>query len=85
MHIISGRFSIELWPLIGVRIYAQYFVNEFMDFDQILCMHWYWQDVDLNDWTIFFVHFQIMALDWCRNFVYAQYRLAQLMDFEKIL
>ena len=29
-----------------------------MDFDQILCMHWYWQDVDLDDWTIFFVHFQ---------------------------
>ena len=24
----------------------------------ILYMHWYWQDVDLHDWTIFFVHFQ---------------------------
>ena len=29
-----------------------------MDFDQILYMHWYWQDVDLIDWTIFFFHFQ---------------------------
>ena len=39
-------------------VYAQYPVNEFVDFDQILYMHWYWQDVDLDDWTIFFVHFQ---------------------------
>ena len=50
----------ELWPLINVRIfvYAQYLVNWFVDSDQILYMHWYWQDVDLDDWTIFFVHFQ---------------------------
>ena len=39
-------------------VYAQYLVNKFVDFDQILYMHWYWQDVDLNDWTIVFVHFQ---------------------------
>ena len=39
-------------------VYAQYLVNKFLDFDQILYMHWYWQDVDLDDLTIFFVHFQ---------------------------
>ena len=39
-------------------VYAQYLVNWFVDFNQILCMHWYWQDVDLDDWTIFFIHFQ---------------------------
>ena len=26
-----------------------------------------------------------MALDWCQNFVYAQYLVDQLMDFDKIL
>ena len=37
-------------------------------------MHWYWQDVDLDDWTTFsFIFNRVMALDWCRNFVYAQY------------
>ena len=25
-----------------------------------------------------------MALDWCRNLIYAQYFVAQLMDFDKI-
>ena len=39
-------------------VYAQYLVNEFVDFDQILYMHWYWQDVGLDDWTAFFIHFQ---------------------------
>ena len=41
MHVIFGQRLTELWPLI----------------DQILHMHLYWQDVDLDAWTIFFVHF----------------------------
>ena len=29
-------------------ISAQYFESELMDFDQILHVHWYWQDLDLH-------------------------------------
>ena len=39
-------------------VYAQYLVNWFVDFDQILYVHCYWQALDLDDWTIFFIHFQ---------------------------
>ena len=57
-----------------------------MDFVQILYMHCYWQNVDLDDWTIFlFIFNRVMALDWCCNFVYALYLVDQLMDFDKIL
>ena len=45
-------------------VYAQYLVNLFVDFDQILYMHWYWQDVDLDDWIIFFVYFQQSYGSW---------------------
>ena len=38
-------------------VYALYLVNWFLDFDQILYMHWYRQDIDLDDWTICSVHF----------------------------
>ena len=36
-----------------------------MDFEQILYMHWYWQDVDLDDYTIVFINLQqgYMALE----------------------
>ena len=47
-------------------VYAQYLVNSFVDFDQILYMHWYWQDVDLDDWTIFFIHFQQSYGPWLK-------------------
>ena len=43
------QFWTALRPLFGVRFfYAQYLVNWFVDFDQILYMHWYWQNVDLG-------------------------------------
>ena len=83
MHIIFGQFLIELWPLIDIRIL---FMLNIVDFDQILYMLWYWQDVDFEDWTIFmFIFNRVTALDWCRNFVNAQYLVDQLMDFDKIL
>ena len=68
-------------------VYAQYLVNYFVDFDQIFYMHLYWQDVDLDDWTMFFsiIFNRVMALAWCWNLVYAQYLVDQLMDFDKIL
>ena len=67
-------------------VYAQYLVNWFVDFDQILYMHCYWQDVDLDDWTIYFVHFQQRYGPWLMlKFCYAQYLVDQLMNFDKIL
>ena len=71
MHVIFGQRLTELWPLI----------------DQILHMHWYWQDVDLDAWTIFFVHFstELRPLIGVEiSFMY-KYRVDQLMDFDKIL
>ena len=49
MHVIFGQFLTELWPFMDVRIL--FMLN-------IFYMHWYRQDVDLDDWTIIFVHFQ---------------------------
>ena len=46
----------ELWPLIDVRIL--FMLNILWINLWILYMHWYWQDVHLDDWTIFFIHFQ---------------------------
>ena len=67
-------------------VYDQYLVNKFVNCDQILYMHWYWQDVDLDDWIIFFVHFQQSYGPWLMwNLVYAQYLVDQLMDFDNIL
>ena len=66
-------------------VYAQYFVNYFVDFNQILYMHWYWQDVDLDDLTIFFVHFQHSYGPWLMS----KFRLCScgpiLIGFDEIL
>ena len=68
-------------------VYAQYLVNWFVDFDQILHMHWYWQDEDLDDWTIFFVHFQQSYGPWLLSkfCLYAQYLMDQLIDFNGVI
>ena len=61
-------------------------MNSIVEFDQILYMHWYWQDVDLDDYNIFHsFSTRVMTLDRCWNIVYAQYIVDQLMDFDKIL
>ena len=31
-----------------------------------------------------FIFNRVMAFDWCRNFIYAEYLVDQLMDFDKI-
>ena len=81
MHIAFGQFLTELWPLVYVRIVFMLNIL-WIDFDPILYMHWYWQDVDLDDFFSFIFN-RVMAFDWCWNFVYAQYLVDQLMDFDK--
>ena len=52
--------------------------NKLMEFDQILHMHLYWED--LKDGFITNIHKYIlqiynrdMTLDWCQNFISTQY------------
>ena len=40
---------------------AQYLENKWMDFDQILPMHWYWQHLAL-DCPFSSIHYRVMAL-----------------------
>ena len=63
---------------------AQYLENKVLDFDQILHMLWYWQDLGCDYYTSISANLQqIMALDCCQNLVSAQYLEYKLMDFEK--
>ena len=48
-------------------VYAQYLVDQLMDFDKILKMHWYWQNVGKDNYKLFFNG--VLALDWCQAFV----------------
>ena len=67
-------------------VYAQHLVNWFVDFDQILSMHWYWQNADLDYWTIFFVHFQQIYGFWLMwKYVFLQYLQNKWVNFDKIL
>ena len=67
-------------------VWAQYLLNLFVDFDQILYMididkMWIW----MSEQYFLFIFNRVMALDWCWNFVYAQYLVDQLMESDKIL
>ena len=65
IHVVSNAryfwlILTELWLLIDVRILFMLnilWINLWI-FIKCLNMHWYWQDVDSDDWTIFSVHFQ---------------------------
>ena len=70
IHIVSNAhyfWSIltDLRPLISVRILVLLiilWINLWISIK--FCIHWYWQDADLDDWTIFFVHFQKSYGSW---------------------
>ena len=54
-----GQLLTQLWPLIDVRILFMLnilWISLWISI-KFFYMHWYWQDVDLDDWIIFFVHF----------------------------
>ena len=58
-----------------------------MESDQTLHRHWYWQDLGWGCWTSGFHEFLMgaLTLDWCRDFISAQYLGNKLMEFDQIL
>ena len=88
MHIIFGQFLTELWPLIDVRILFMLnilWINLWNSIKFCLCI-----DIDkvkilIIEQYFLFISNRVMALDGHWNFVYAQYLVNQLMDFDKIL
>ena len=51
-------------------VYAQYLVDQLMDFDNILLMHWYWQNVGKDNDKLFFVIFQLSNGPWLMSEFY---------------
>ena len=45
-------------------VYAPYFVDQLMDFDNFLLMHWYWQNVRKDSYKLFFITFQLSYGPW---------------------
>ena len=45
-------------------VYAPYFVDQLMDFDKFLLMHWYWQNVHKDNYKLFFITFQLSYGPW---------------------
>ena len=75
MHVMFLSILTELWPLIDVRILF------------LLNILWInlWISIKMIEQYLSFFSNKVMALDWCRNFVYTQYLVDQLMDFDKNL
>ena len=76
LPVIFHKLVTELWPLIDVRFLFPFKILrtiKWNEFDQILYMHWYWQDLgwDCLCYLSFFLQIcsRVMALDWCQNFV----------------
>ena len=51
-------------------VYAQYLVDQLMHFDNILLMHWYWQNVGKDSYNLFFVSFQLSYGPWLMSEFY---------------
>ena len=86
MHVIFSQFLTELCRLIDVRILFMLnilWINLWISIK--LCIDidkmWIW----MIEQFFSFIFNRVMALDWCRNFVYAQYLVDQLMDSDTIL
>ena len=65
---------------------AQYVEIKLTEFHQIIYMHSYWQDLACDCYTSFFAQLfhsygPFMALDFRRNFVFAQYVENKLTEF----
>ena len=75
--------------------YGPWFMSEFRfhsisweivtEFHKILHMHWYWKHLDLDCFQFSQINNIVMTLDWCWNFVSAQYLWNKLMEFDQIL
>ena len=89
-HVIFSQFLTELWPLINVRILFMlniFWINLWIQSNyQIFYMDWYWQDVDLDDWTTVFDHFQQNYGPWLMSkFRLCSISCGPVMDFDKIV
>ena len=82
MHITFGRFLIELWPLIDVRILLMFnilWINLWILIKFCVCV-----DIDKTKIWMSEQYF-LFIFNRGQNFVYAQYLVDQLMDFDNIL
>ena len=82
----------ELWPLMihdfcRNFVSPQYLKNEWMEFDQNLVMHWYWQNLGLDCYATIVsqIYNRVMALNWCLKFVSAQYLENESMELDQVL
>ena len=75
-HINFHEFITELWSFIDVRLSFPY--NIFRTNWQNLTKFCKWIDVDN-------IYKRVMALNWCQNFVSAQYHESKLMEFVQFL
>ena len=88
MHIIFDQFLTGLWPLIDVRILFMFnilWINLWISIKFCICIDIYKTQIWMIEQYFSFIFNRVMALDWCWNFVYAQYLEDQLMDSDKIL
>ena len=88
MHIIFGQFLTELWPLMDVRLLFMLnilCINLWISIKFCICTNIDKMQIWMIEQYFSFIFNRVMALDWCQNFVYAQYPLDQLWDFDKIL
>ena len=88
MHIIFGQFLTELWPLIDIRILFMLnilWINLWIWIKFCVCIYIDKMYIWMVEQYFSFIFNRVMALDWCWNFIYAQYLVDQLMDFDKIL
>ena len=66
---------------------AQYLENKSSEFQQILYVHSYWQDLAWDCYTSFFLIFipELWHLDLGQSFISAQYLENKLREFHQIL
>ena len=65
IHVVSNAHYFwslltESWPLSDIRILFMLnilWINLWISI-KFCIIYWYWQNVDLDDWKIFFIHFQ---------------------------
>ena len=58
LHINFCKFIMELWPLVNVRISFPLNIlgTNWLEFDHIFHMHWYWQDLGWDCCTSIFTY-----------------------------
>ena len=82
------QFWTALWPLFGVRFFLCSISCELIcgfRSNFVCALILTKCRLGMIEQYVSFIFNRVMALDWCRYFVYAQYLVDHLMDFDKIL